>query len=185
MDVGSYAFDSMKFEETIQKLQPLFNSHNFKTIERRQGFIHLQSDLVSIRLGHDWRDNSISLFAGQINGQESEIDEKTMKDVFNHLSRDDNNKSPLQNIIDFLNGNGRLLLTGDINKLRELEVYSSTQAKLYTDNLILKQNIALADKAWSNKNYKQFLRHIEAIDPSYLPKSYHLKYKIASDKSKL
>ncbi|HEY6435860.1 MAG TPA: hypothetical protein VIY47_04665, partial [Ignavibacteriaceae bacterium] len=124
----------MNFEETIAGLQPLFERHNFKVIEKGEGLIHFQSDLVSARFGYDWRDNSISFFIGKINGPKSEINDKNLKDVFNHVKDDNSHQSYLQNMLEFLNGNGKSLLIGDETKLTELEDYDSKQAEIYTAN---------------------------------------------------
>jgi len=90
------------------------------------------------------------------------------------------NQSYLQNIIDFLNGKGKALLIGDMPKLTELENYVFNRAEIYTAELVLSQNKALIDKAWTDKNYVQFLDYINLIEPSQLPNSYLQKYKIAS-----
>ena len=169
----------MNFEEIVVGLKPLFESHGFKIIDKGESSVDFHSDKVSTRFAYDWRDKSISFFVGKINGAQCEINDENLKDVFNHKFDYNNNQSYLQNILDFLNGNGKALLMGDESKLTELENHVLNQAKIYTANLILSQNKALVDKAWTDKNYEQFLEYINLIDPSQLPNSYLQKYKIA------
>jgi hypothetical protein len=44
------------------------------------------------------------------------------------------------------------------------------------------QNLAAANKAWENGNYKEFIKMIDQTNKDKLPSSYQLKYKIANQK---
>lgn len=74
----------MNFEETIATLQPLFERHNFKIVEKWEGLVLFQSDVVSARFAYDEREKAACFYAGKM-GHENVIHEKNVKDVFNHV----------------------------------------------------------------------------------------------------
>ena len=65
--------------------------------------------------------------------------------------------------------------------LRELNEYSLQASRNYTQQIIKRQNIDQADKAWAQKDYVNFVKYIDQIQTDLLPPSYLKKYKIAVD----
>ncbi len=51
-------------------------------------------------------------------------------------------------------------------------------------NLSFRQDLAIADKAWEEHRYDDFMKCIDKIDKPKLLPSYLLKYKIALKKSR-
>lgn len=82
----------------------------------------------------------------------------------------------------FLKSNGSALLSGDESKLLELKLFSEKESEVYTFQILQEQNLAAANKAWENGNYKEFIKMIDQTNKDKLPSSYQLKYKIANQK---
>ena len=71
---------------------------------------------------------------------------------------------------------------GDKKIIHDLEQFDAERSRKYTHDLLQKQNLQEADKAWSENNYKDFIRIMDQTSKVGLPASYELKYKIARKK---
>ena len=90
----------------------------------------------------------------------------------------------INNLVLFFENEAQPLLSGDVGRINELEKFDLERSQKYTYDLIEKQNLAAADKAWGNSNYRDFIQVMDKVDKDKLPPSYHLKYKIAQQKLK-
>ncbi|HRF25591.1 MAG TPA: hypothetical protein PLR98_15580, partial [Chitinophagaceae bacterium] len=61
-------------------------------------------------------------------------------------------------------------------------LFSEKESEVYTFQILQEQNLAAANKAWENGNYKEFIKMIDQTNKDKLPSSYQLKYKIANQK---
>jgi 2,3-bisphosphoglycerate-independent phosphoglycerate mutase len=72
-----------------------------------------------------------------------------------------------------------LRLQGNI---KDLVDYVEKESSDYTFELIHRQTLDAASKAWDIKDYKNFIELIDRIDIYKVSKSFQLKYKIAKQK---
>jgi hypothetical protein len=86
-------------------------------------------------------------------------------------------------LISFLKTSGKLIVSGDKEIFKKLNEFSERQSREYTKQIIHLQNMQGADKAWTQKDYINFIKCIDRTDKDLLPASYLKKYKIAVDKS--
>jgi hypothetical protein len=167
------------FDSVIKGLKPLFEKHGFNIVDRSKSYVRFDSKSVSVIFGYNERERSNFVFVG-VRGQDPhELDKKNLKDVFGY----DTETHLLDRFLsDFLSDKGNGILVGDLAILRKLDEYQKERSSVYTDNLIKRQHLNIADKAWDKKDYLTFVRHIDLIGKENLPKSYTLKYKMASGK---
>ena len=76
------------------------------------------------------------------------------------------------------------MIAGNTDALKKVEKYVDKVSNEYTTELIDKQNLDAANKAWEEGNYKDFINYLDKTDRQRLPSSYELKYKIAHQKLK-
>ena len=171
------------FDLVIEALRPIFEGHGFGLAERYTNYARFESQFASVAIGYDKRDKSNSIFVGERNSNSHLLDEKNLKDVFGHNDVEQIRTQPLDKFVsDFLSNRGRGILTGDPTKLQELDDYEKERSRVYTNDLVKRQNIRIADNAWGNRDYLTFVKHIDLVDKGSLPKSYALKYKMARDR---
>ncbi len=115
----------------------------------------------------------------------NELNNQVVRDIFGEDYGSDKYASIGENIISFLQGKGKILLSGDTKIIDELDSYTQQKAKEFTNQIIRQQIIRSADIAWSNKDYASFVQQINLIGKESLPESYTKKYNIASNKVKI
>ena len=117
---------------------------------------------------------------GLRNQASHELDNRNLNDVFGY----DGETLLLEKFLsNFLSDKGHGILMGDLAKLHQLDEYQEERSRVYENNLIKRQNLNIADKAWHKKDYLTFMRHIDLIGKDNLPKSYSMKKKMARDKT--
>jgi hypothetical protein len=177
----------MNFNQIIlERLGLILRKYNFTIIEQRHNYLKLQSKYLLIILVHNQIENSNTIWLGE-NGKKIdkvEIDNKALKLFFNSDLK--LSQVPIDifanNLVLFFENEGKALLMGDLNRIRELEKFDLERSHIYTQELLDKQNLAAANKAWSEGNYNEFINLINQINKDKLPSSYQLKYKIANQK---
>ena len=174
----------MNFEEITYELTPFFLSHEFEVKESLKSFIKYESKYVTLTVGYDIRDNSISTFAGKKGQFLTELFGDVLSKFFGYNITLCNDGHFTENLIHFLNDKGNPILKGDLNILNKLEEYSYQLADDYTNKLVTRQNLNDADKAWTANNYLEFMKSVDKVEQKYLPQSYLKKYQIASKKVK-
>ncbi len=180
----------MKFiEKIIEPIESLLSKYNFFLKEKRKNFIEFESDFLSLSISYNEFEISLYIFISRINSIYGiEIDNELVKVIF----KSDlvlKNKS-LESYIDYLvnlmqNDLFKQLLLNDLPILENIEVFNKERSKIYTNNLILRQNINNVDRLWNSGNYKFFIDEIDKISFNNLPASYKLKYNIALKKIKI
>ncbi len=88
----------------------------------------------------------------------------------------------IDNLISFLTTSGNSILLGDKKILQKLVDFSEHQSRVYARTATHLQHLQDADRAWSEKNYINFIKCIDEMKKELLPQSYLKKYKIATDK---
>lgn len=175
----------MKFNKLIaDKLEPVFQKYNLQIFEQFENYIKFKSDKVVITVSYDPRENSNSLFIGKSDDFMCLIDDDVLRNIFNSDIEIDyvTSQKFINNIVVFFSTKGKPIIEGDIDTLRALEEYIYKKSEKYTNDIINRQNINAADKAWKETDYENFIKYIDKMDKEKLPDSYKLKYKISLQK---
>jgi len=139
---------------------------------------------VVITLSHDNRESSNTLYAGKNEDSLYPVDEEVLKSIFgtdlklNHVTLE----MFVNNLAVFFENEGRQLITGNVYVLDAIERFIYKESAIHTSQLIDKQSLDAADKAWEEGNYKDFIKYLDKIGRERLPLSYDLKYKMAREK---
>jgi hypothetical protein len=178
----------MEFNQFISdRLGLIFQKHNLHIIEQFKNHVKLKSDRVFITLNHDERENSNAFYIGSNEDFLYPVDEYVLKRAFNSDLKISNltQEMFINNLAVFFEGEGNPLIAGNTYALEAVEKYVYKEGKAYTTQLVDKQNLDAADKAWEEKKYKEFIKYLDKTDKQKLPSSYELKYKMAHQKLKL
>jgi hypothetical protein len=170
----------------IERFEPIFHKNNLCVIEQFNNYVKIESDNIVITVYHNERENSNSFYFGIKDSPLYPIDENVLKGVFNSTLKI-NHVTPdvfVNNLALFLEGVGSSLIVGDKDTLRAVEKFIQNESNEYTAELVNKQNLDAANKAWEEGDYKDFIRHLDKTDRQKLPSSYELKYKMAQQKLK-
>jgi hypothetical protein len=176
----SMSFNGM----VIGKLGTLFQKHNLKILDQYDGYLKIGSGKVFFVISRSERERLNSIYVGRDPKTFIPIDEQVLKDVFGFSKIFENMPSEdfVNNIYDFFERDGELLLSGNMEILKKVENYVQKRSENYLEELLFKQNLVAADEAWKNGRYEEFIGFLEIIDKQKLPNSYMLKYQIASKK---
>lgn len=177
----------MTFNQLVSyKLRPIFQRGNLQITESSKNYIKFKSDNVVITLNHNERDNSNAFYVGSNEDFLYPIDEYLLKSVFksNLKINQVTQEMFVNNLAVFFEGEGEPLLAGNNYTLEAIENFISKEGEEYTTQLVNKQNLNAANKAWEEGNYKDFIKYLNKIDTQKLPASYKLKYKKAIQKMK-
>lgn len=176
----------MEFNKyVLDKLELIFQKHKLTVTEQFNNYVKLESDKVVLTITHDIRENANLLYIGKTADTLYLIDGNIIKRFFipdleqffkiPELTVEDF----VNNLVIFFEGEGRLLLEGNSDVLNTIEKYVLMKSKEYTTELLYKQSLDAANKAWEEGNYKDFIKYLDKMDKQKLPSSYELKYKMA------
>src|SRR5882757_6133144 len=174
----------MKFNELIiERLGVILTKYNLHIVDQFENYLKLQSKNLNIILTYNSLENSNTFWIGRNidNSDNIEIDDTLLREFFQSDLKISLCTTDLflENLLVFFEREGKVLLGGNLNKLIELEEYGRERSRLYTMQLVDKQNLNAADNAWAENNYGEFIKYIDKINKERLPRSYELKYKIA------
>ena len=171
----------MNFEEAIKPLTELLSSNGFSIQLNRNNLIEYSSKSTTIRIGYSHLEYCFNIWIGQSSGTLTELRPQVVEEFFKDDTFKFQTTLTVENLISFLKGSGKNILSGDTKILRALDEYSLQASRNYTQQIIKQQNIDQADKAWTQKDYANFVKYIDQIQTDLLPPSYLKKYKIAVD----
>lgn len=177
----------MEFNQLISaKLHSLFTEHGLEITEQSKNIVRYESAVLHISLVHNPRENSNILWLGKKNFNDVEIDNQVMREHFNSDLKLGNlpQETFINNVFLFFMGDGERLLEGDERALISLEKFNEQRSSEYTANLMEKQNLDAANKAWKEGNYLDVIKYLEKINKDDLPESFKQKYKITQQKLK-
>jgi hypothetical protein len=172
----------MNFEEAIKPLTELLSSNGFSIQLNQNNLIEYSSKSTTIRIAYSHLEYCFNIWVGQSSDTLTELRPQVVEDFFKYHTFKFQTTFTVENLIFFFKGSGKILLSGDTKILRELDEYSLQASRNYTQQIIKWQNIDQADKAWTQKDYLNFVKYIDQIQTDLLPPSYLKKYKIAADK---
>ena len=177
----------MEFNQLISiKLHSLFTEHGMEIIEQSKNIVRYESAVLHISLVHNPRENSSNLWVGRKHFNVVEINNQVMQEYFNSDLKLSNlpQETFVNNVFLFFIGEGERLLEGNERALVGLEQFNEQRGLEYTVNLVEKQNLEAANKAWKDGNYSDVIKYLEKINKDDLPESFKQKYKIAQQKLK-
>lgn len=178
---------TMKFAQTIlEKMGSLFQRYHLRIIEQQNDYLKLQSDSLLVTIVYNPLEKSNTLWIGRNDekADKIEVDNKVLNFFFKSSLRltEVSVDVFIHNLTLFFENEASSLLIGDLYKLEELERFDLKRSQDYTQNVLNRQYIEAADKAWIDSNYKEFIKNVDRLNKDKLPSSYILKYKIASRK---
>jgi hypothetical protein len=172
----------INFDKDIETITPFLRRYHFRVAETYKDFVKYESEHTEISVGYDDRDHYYFTLIGNKIDNSISLDVINLRDVFAYDVEIFIKKPFVTFFIDFFSTKGQNILNGDLTKFKELKKNREERAERYTKELIEKQNLKAADNAWSVNNYSDFIRYLDLVNRSNLPKSYELKYSIAKDK---
>lgn len=166
------------------KLHSLFTEHGLEITEKLKDIMRYESAVLHISLVHNPRENSNNLWVGRKHFNAVEINNQVMYEYFNSDLKLSNlpKEAFVNNVFLFFIGEGERLLEGNESALVGLEKFNEQRSLEYTANLVEKQNLEAANKAWKDGNYSDVIKYLEKINKDELPESFKHKYKIAQQR---
>lgn len=176
----------MEFNKLVIDRFNLIFQKNIHVIEQFRNYVKIKLDDVVITVSRDEREGSNSIYIGRKESSLYPLNENVLKDVFNSALKIDyvTPEVFVNNLVTFFAAEGNALIAGNPDALKKVEKYVDKVSNEYTKELIDNQNLAAANKAWEEGNYKDFIKYLDRTDRQKLPSSYELKYKIAHQKLK-
>ena len=177
----------MNFSEIVLgHLRSLFVKYDLKIKEQRIDFLQLVSGRIIITIGHNQLENSNSVFISKKESEKEsiDIDNQVLLEFFHSDLKlaEVPAETFVENLVTFFKNDGQPLLMGDEKMIADLENFDEDRSRKYTQELMKRQNLAVANKAWNEQNYIEFIKIIDEINDIRLPSSYQLKYEIAKKK---
>lgn len=177
----------VEFNKLIsEKLDPLFKKNGFKLIEESKNIVKYKLCNLVIKMVHNPYENNNILWIGRNDFQEIEINNQLMKEFFfsdlklSNLPKD----IFINNVFLFFLGYGKGVIKGNEFDVINLERFYKKKNRKYTKNLIEKQCLDLANKAWKEKKYADVIKYLKKLNKKNLPISFKLKYKYAQKNHK-
>lgn len=170
--------------KVLNKVNTTLFGYNLEIAEEYKGYIRLTSPTVILIVSLNERENTIDLFWGRPNKHTYYLDEDLIKEFFNVELRFgfsvSGMESRINKIFNFLILEGSILLAGDENLYNMIEEFTKKRSEIYTKNLLLRQKLTLADRAWQGKYYREFVAIILEIGLENVSIVYKKKFEIAS-----
>ena len=172
----------MNFEDSIYPLTEFLTTNDFLVTKREQHFIQYSTNSAIITVAYASLEFVFYTHIGQDSKSLIELTPIAVKEVFGDDRFQFQSTLTVDNLISFLKTAGRSVMLGDKKTFEKLNEFAEHRSREYTRKITHKQNIQDADKAWTVKDYTNFIKYIDRTEKDLLPKSYLKKYKIALDK---
>ena len=170
------------FDKAKELITPFLRKYNFFVVESYKNYVRYSSKQTTIAVGYDERDYSYFTIVGDKTNNSFPLDVDNLKNVFDYDIQKFINKPLAEFFFDFFETKGHNILTGDRIVLEQLKRNRDERAEKATKELLQQRHLNAADNAWLSHNYRDFVKYIDLIDKTILPKSYELKYTIAKKK---
>jgi len=176
----------MEFNKLVIERFDLIFQKNVHVVEQFRNYVKIKMGNLVITVSRDEREASNSIYIGSKESSLYPLNENVLRGVFNSALKIDyvTPEAFVNNLVAFFAAEGNALIAGNTDALKKVEKYVDKVSNEYTTELIDKQNLDAANKAWEEGNYKDFINYLDKTDRQRLPSSYELKYKIAHQKLK-
>ena len=173
----------MEFNILVKtQLLPILQKYGFEILEEFKNIIRFQSSVIEINIVYNDYEKSCYISIGKKGKSLYELRNNAVKKLFNS-SLSVEQVTPeifLQNLsLLFETEEGIALLKGNIDDFIK---FKKSEDNHYTSELLRKQALEVASRAWEANDYLAFIESIEEIGIRKIPQSYQLKYKIAKQK---
>ncbi|NLT50106.1 MAG: hypothetical protein GXX85_04220 [Ignavibacteria bacterium] len=169
----------------LDKLYPILTNYSFKVICDIENIIYFYSSKIMIRIV--FIENELSYYIEM--GKKDEIlyplSNSILKNIFNSDLKLENatKETFVNNLCEiFQKVEGIAILNGNIDGFIK---HAQEEIKKYNNNLGIKQLLNLAEHAWENNNYQDYIKIIEKLGIDKIPQVFLAKYKIAKKKYNL
>lgn len=170
----------------IEMMGSIFEKYNLRIVDEYKGNVKVKSPSVVIVIARSEREGFNYFYIGRAEDSSVLVDDDIMLKVFNSNIKIE--RLPIEqfltNLNNFFNAEGRNLLLCEQEYFTRLEEFDRRKSKEYTARLEEERLLGIADRAWAEKDYKNFVQCLEKIEMGNLLPSYQLKYKIARNKIK-
>jgi hypothetical protein len=177
----------MQFDQLVsRKLTSFFGEFDLIKVEVRADYVRYESNKIVVSLSHDRRDKSNTIWIVQKGSEAVEVDNHVLKFFFG--SELEFNNLPIEHFVEnvmlFFKGDGRALLQTALGTLDKLEKFSVERSRKHSEDLLMHQYIAMANREWRQGNYSNVLKYLDNVNKDNLPESLKLRYRIAMRKCK-
>jgi len=174
----------MEFNTLVKTcLLPILQKYGFEVIEEFKNIVCFQSSVMKVNLVFNYYDKSHLVELGRQGETLYPLNDNAIKELGGSSAppiEQVNSKVFIQNLsLFFETKEGVEILTGNKSLFKSIIIQESEK---YTLELIQKQVLEAASKAWEANDYLSFVESIDKIGISKIPQSYQLKYKIAKQK---
>ena len=172
----------MNFNQTIiDKLDAILSAHYFVLTEQFKGSLKYENNGFYFSFTRDPREQMDVFWVGRHDGFPIEINNKILSEFFNSEIKIEQKTMDefALNVYEFLRTNGMRLLQAKEQDYLALEYFSEKQSEEYTSEILERQYLDAANKAWEKKNYSDVLKALSHIDKNRLSISFKQKYKIS------
>lgn len=173
----------MEFNTLVKTfIFPVLQKYGFGIAEEFKNILRLQSSSIEMNIVFNDFEKSCYISIGRKGELLYEIRNNVVKELFNSsLSIEQVTPEAFVQNLSTLFGTKKFIkiLKGNIDEFIRFKI---SEDENYTSELIQRQVLEAASKAWERNDYKGFIKILNEIDIEKVPKSYQLKYKIANKK---
>jgi hypothetical protein len=170
----------MEFNTLVRiQLLPILRKYGFEIAEDFKNIVRFQSTVMMVNIVFNNYDKSHLVELGRLGESLYPLNNNAIKVLFSsELSIEQvTSKVFTQNLsLLFEQQEGVEMLKGNLEPLGNFTII---QSEHYTSELIQRQELEIASKAWKEKDYKNFVESINKMGIDKVPQSYKLKYKLA------
>ena len=175
----------MDFNQLVtEQIIPLFRERNVQNVEEYKNFFRFQSAFIEVIISYNQLDGAGLFEIGKTGESLYPINDNIVKAIFgSDIKIDQQTKEVfVNNAATFLKREGKVILNNAVDKIEEVRYFVEAESKLYTSQILARQNLKAINQMWDCGNYPEFIRLVEQTSKADLPLSYGLKYKIALKK---
>lgn len=173
----------MEFNKLVRtQLFPILQKYGFEIVEEFKNIVRFQSSVMKVNVVFNNYDKSHLVEIGKRGEALYSLNDNAVKELFSsELSIEQVTLEIfVQNLsLLFKQQKGVEILKGSIEPL---DNFIKLQSEHYTSELVKRQALEAASKAWKANDYITFVKSIDKIGIDKIPQSYLLKYKIAMQK---
>lgn len=173
----------MEFNKLVRtQLYPILQKYGFEIAEEFKNIVRFQSSVIKVNVVFDDYDKSHLVEIGKQGETVYPLNDNAIKNLFSsQLSIEQVTSEVFVHNLSLLfeQQKGVEIIKGNVEPL---ENFIKQQSEHYTSELLQRQALETASKAWESNDYVAFVVSIDKIGFSKMPHSYQLKYKIAKQK---
>jgi hypothetical protein len=172
----------MTFNQKIKNsLFPILGIYGFDILHEYNNIIHFNNDIFSIEISHYELHKTNSISIGRKNHQAYPINNEVLRSIFGSDLKIE--ELPIDKFVEnleiFFKTYSTILFDKNEHIVKKIEIEIESQSLRYAKERDIRYYLNIADKAWLEKDFNQFIIALDKLDFSSIPKSYSLKYQFA------